>query len=281
MKSLFDQTSFKSAELTTRQYSTSFSSAVRLLDPSIRQEVYNIYGFVRVADEIVDTFEGHPQREILDRFEDEYRYALKHGISTDLIINAFQHTIRKYDIDLDLVDAFLKSMRADLDKKKYETAEEIAEYIYGSADVVGLMCLKIFVNGDQKKYEELKPTAMKLGSAFQKINFLRDLRHDLQELDRVYFPRLKSGNITDNDKKEILKEIRAEFDEAYEGIKKLPKNAKLGVYLAYRYYVQLMGNIENTPTAVLKEKRIRVSNLRKSRILCSCFLRSKLNLYKR
>ncbi len=278
MKTLFDQTSFASATVTTKKYSTSFSNSVKLLDSSIRQDVYNIYGFVRVADEIVDTFEGYPQREMLDRFEDEYQYALKNGISADLIINAFQHTIRKYDIDLELVEAFLKSMRADLDKKKYETPEEIAEYIYGSADVVGLMCLKIFVKGDETMYQKLKPTAMKLGSAFQKINFLRDLRHDLQELDRVYFPRLKSGNITEEDKIEIIKEIRGEFDEAYEGIKQLPDVARLGVYVAYKYYVELMDVIAKTPTETLKKQRVRVPDFKKTVILVSSYIRFNLNL---
>lgn len=278
MKTLFDQTSFESATLTTKRYSTSFSNSVRLLHPSIRQDVYNIYGFVRVADEIVDTFEGYPQREMLNRFEDEYHYAIKHGISTDLIINAFQHTVKKYNIDLSLVEAFLKSMRADLDKKKYDTPEEIAEYIYGSADVVGLMCLKIFVNGDEGIYQRLKPTAMKLGSAFQKINFLRDLRHDLQELDRVYFPRLKSGNISEEDKAEIIKEIRGEFDEAFKGIKQLPEVARLGVYVAYRYYVELMDIISHTPTEILKEQRVRVPDFKKTTILISSFIRCNLNL---
>ena len=190
MKQLYDEISNQTANLITKKYSTSFSMAVRLLDRSIRQDVYNIYGFVRVADEIVDSFNGYPQEDVFDRFEEEFWISLKIGISANPVINAFQNTIVKYDISISLVKAFLKSMRADISKKIYENKEEIDEYIYGSADVVGLMCLKIFVKGDQSRYSELEASAIKLGSAFQKVNFLRDLRQDYEELDRTYFPNV-------------------------------------------------------------------------------------------
>ncbi len=280
MKALFDKTSFLSATQTTAQYSTSFSSAVKLLHPSIRQDIYNIYGFVRVADEIVDSFEGYPQEEMLDRFEAEYAFALKNGLSTDLIINAFQHTVKKHNIDQKLVQAFLKSMRADLTKSTYTTDEEIAEYIYGSADVVGLMCLKVFVNGNKEEYNKLEASAQKLGSAFQKINFLRDLQHDINELDRVYFPGVDLSTLDDKSKRKLLDEIKAEFNDAYEGIIRLPNVAKLGVYVAYKYYLQLLKKIDKTPTKTLKTQRVRVSNVTKSWIVCKAIIRCKLNICK-
>ena len=199
MKELFDKISDESATLITKKYSTSFSIAVRLLAPSIRQAIYNIYGFVRVADEIVDSFEGYPKEELLDRFEDEYQYAKKYGISSNPVINAFQNTVNKYSIDKELIQAFLKSMRADLTKQVYENQKEIDEYIYGSADVVGLMCLKVFVNGNQEEFDELKESAMRLGSAFQKVNFLRDIKEDYDELSRTYFPNVDPENFTTAD----------------------------------------------------------------------------------
>jgi phytoene/squalene synthetase len=192
MKELFDKISDQSATIITRNYSTSFSIAVRLLAPSIRQAIYNIYGFVRVADEIVDSFEGYPKEDLLNRFEEEYEFALQSGISTNPVINAFQKTIKEYDINTELVQAFLRSMRADLKKQVYENQQEIQEYIYGSADVVGLMCLKVFVKGDEDRYLKLKEPAMKLGSAFQKVNFLRDLNEDFESLHRTYFPNISS-----------------------------------------------------------------------------------------
>ena len=190
MKELFDKVSDSTAVMITKIYSTSFSIAVRLLAPSIRQAVYNVYGFVRVADEIVDSFDGFEQKQLLDRFEDEYNYARVYGISSNPVINAFQRTVEEYDIDRELVDAFLRSMRADLTKQVYATEKEIKDYIYGSADVVGLMCLKIFVQGDQEKYLQLVEPAMKLGSAFQKVNFLRDFKADYDGLSRTYFPNV-------------------------------------------------------------------------------------------
>lgn len=278
MKELFDKVSEQTAVMITKKYSTSFSIAVRLLAPSIRQAVYNVYGFVRVADEIVDSFEGYEQEGLLNRFEDEYNYAEKHGISSNPVINAFQNTVVAYGIDRDLVAAFLKSMRADLTKQVYNNQEEIKEYIYGSADVVGLMCLKIFVKGDQEKYLELIEPAMKLGSAFQKVNFLRDFKADYEGLSRTYFPNVNPETLTNEDKRKIIADIEIEFKEAYLGIKNLPKEAKLGVYVAYRYYLRLLKNIENTPATALFESRIRVSNSLKTYLLFKSYVRYQFNI---
>ncbi len=278
MKELFDSISNESATLITKKYSTSFSIAVRLLAPDIRQAIYNIYGFVRVADEIVDSFEGYPKEELLNRFEGEYQYAIEIGISTNPVINAFQKTVKEYNIEAKLVESFLKSMRADLNKQVYENQEEIDEYIYGSADVVGLMCLKVFVKGDQEKYLNLKKPAMKLGSAFQKVNFLRDLNEDFENLNRSYFPNINPNKLSETDKKKVLTEIKKDFEEAYVGIVKLPKEAKLAVYVAYKYYSNLLYKIEKTPSAILKEKRIRVSNPKKMYLLIVSYFNFKLKM---
>ena len=278
MKELFDSISNESATLITKKYSTSFSIAVRLLAPDIRQAIYNIYGFVRVADEIVDSFEGYPKEELLNRFEEEYQYAIETGISTNPVINAFQKTVKEYNIEAKLVESFLKSMRADLNKQVYENQEEIDEYIYGSADVVGLMCLKVFVKGDQEKYLNLKEPAMKLGSAFQKVNFLRDLNEDFENLNRSYFPNINPNKLSETDKKKVLTEIKKDFEEAYLGIVKLPKEAKLAVYVAYKYYFNLLSKIEKTPSAILKEKRIRVSNPKKMYLLIVSYFNFKLKI---
>ena len=278
MKQLYDSISSESSKIITKKYSTSFSIAVNLLSSNIREAIYNIYGFVRVADEIVDSFEEYPKEELLDRFEEEYRYSLKVGISTNPVINAFQGTVSKYNIDHALVDSFLKSMRTDLEKQNYDNQEEIDNYIYGSADVVGLMCLKVFVQGDDEKYNNLKEPAMKLGSAFQKVNFLRDLNEDFENLNRSYFPNINPNNFTEADKSKVLLEINNDFEEAYKGIVKLPKEAKLAVYVAYKYYFNLLNKIERTPSKTLKEKRIRVSTPKKMALLVVSFFNFKLNL---
>ena len=278
MKQLYDSISSESSKIITKKYSTSFSIAVNLLSSNIREAIYNIYGFVRVADEIVDSFEEYPKEELLDRFEEEYRYSLKVGISTNPVINAFQGTVSKYNIDHALVDSFLKSMRTDLEKQNYDNQEEIDNYIYGSADVVGLMCLKVFVQGDDEKYNNLKEPAMRLGSAFQKVNFLRDLNEDFENLNRSYFPNINPNNFTEADKSKVLLEINNDFEEAYKGIVKLPKEAKLAVYVAYKYYFNLLHKIERTPSNTLKEKRIRVSNPKKMALLVVSFFNFKLNL---
>ena len=278
MKKLFDDISNESATLITKKYSTSFSVAVALLASSIRQAIYNIYGFVRVADEIVDSFEGYPQEDILNRFEEEYSYALKLGISTNPIINAFQKTVIEYSIDDSLVRAFLRSMRADLSKQIYASKEEMEDYIYGSADVVGLMCLKVFVNGDTKEYDRLKDAAMSLGSAFQKVNFLRDLKQDYTHLNRTYFPNIDPENLTTEDKNKIVQEIKEDFNAAYIGIKELPKEARFGVYVAYKYYLQLLKKVDKTPAEVLMNKRIRVSNLLKTYLLFQSYISYKIKI---
>lgn len=272
MKKLFDQVSYESTTLITKSYSTSFSIAVRLLAPSIRQAIYNIYGFVRIADEIVDSFEGYPQEQLLNRFEEDYAWAKKHKISSNPVINAFIQTVEKYNIDEAHVQAFLKSMRADLTKQVYHTQDEMNDYIYGSADVVGLMCLKVFVKGDQEKFNNLKYSAMKLGTAFQKVNFLRDLNQDCNDLNRTYFPGTDTENLTAQSKNKIVAEIKQDFKEAFIGVKGLPKEAKLGVLIAYKYYLKLLRKIEKAPAKELAATRIRVSNPLKIYVLCRSYL---------
>lgn len=279
MKSLYDKISNESAIIITKKYSTSFSIAVRLLAPSIRQAIYNIYGFVRLADEIVDSFHDYPQEDLLTRFVEDYHLAMQIGISTNPVIHAFQKTVKEYNIEEDVVEAFLKSMRADLTKQVYENQKEIDEYIYGSADVVGLMCLKVFVNGDQNEFIRLKEPAMKLGSAFQKVNFLRDLKQDYDDLNRTYFPNIDPNNFTAEDKDKIVSEIKEEFNLAYQGIKKLPKEARFGVYVAYKYYTRLLKKVDRTPARVLKEKRISVSTRSKTYLLFESYMKYKLNIF--
>lgn len=279
MKILFDDFSGKSAKLVTKMYSTSFSLAVRLLAPSIRQDIYNIYGFVRLADEIVDSFHDYPKKELFEKFEADYYHALQYGISLNPVLNSFQQTVKKYNIDAELVTAFLDSMRADLQKQKYLTKEEIATYIYGSADVVGLMCLKVFVKGNDEMYHKLKDSAMRLGSAFQKVNFLRDLKDDFEILNRTYFPNIDLNNLTVTDKQHIVNEIHEDFDVAYKGITNLPLEARLGVFVAFRYYKRLLRNLENMPCEFILSRRIRVSDFRKLAILGDSYIRFKLNIF--
>ena len=279
MKELFDSVSYSCSKLVTKKYSTSFSLAVNMLAPSIRADIYNIYGFVRFADEIVDTFHDYRKRELLEQFEKDYYDAKKNGISLNPILNSFQHTVNKYNIDDELVNAFLDSMKADLDQIDYLTKEEYDKYIYGSADVVGLMCLKVFVNGDQVKYNELKGPAMRLGSAFQKVNFLRDLKNDFELLNRSYFPNLDLGELNQQSKEIIVQEIEQDFDVAYrEGILKLPVEAKFGVYMAYRYYRKLLNKLKKVPSQDIMEARIRISNPMKINLLARSYVKYKLNL---
>ena len=279
MKELFDSVSYSCSKLVTKKYSTSFSLAVNMLAPSIRADIYNIYGFVRFADEIVDTFHDYNKKELLLEFEKDYYDAKKNKISLNPILNSFQHTVHKYNIDDELVDAFLDSMKADLDQIDYATKEEYDKYIYGSADVVGLMCLKVFVNGDQQKYDELKGPAMRLGSAFQKVNFLRDLKNDFELLNRSYFPNLDLGELNQQSKEIIVKEIEQDFDVAFrEGILKLPVEAKFGVYMAYRYYRKLLNKLKKVPSQDIMEARIRISNPMKINLLARSYVKYKLNL---
>jgi phytoene/squalene synthetase len=262
----------------TSTYSTSFSHAVKMLRPKIQNDIHGIYGFVRFADEIVDSFHEYDKKLLLDEFENELYKALERKISLNPILNGFQMVVHKYGIDQELINDFLKSMRADLKKQEYVDIQEYEAYIYGSADVVGLMCLKVFVQGDQEKYDELKYSAMKLGSAFQKVNFLRDLKDDSENLNRHYFPHLEGNDINKQTKDEIIAEINDDFDEAYKGIVKLPIEAKFGVYTAYIYYKNLLWKIKRTTAKEIKEKRIRISNPMKVVLLTRSFVNYKLNL---
>jgi 15-cis-phytoene synthase len=278
MKSLFDTVSNDCSKIVTKSYSTSFSSAVRMLAPSIRQDIYNVYGFVRFADEIVDSFHDYDKNFLFDTFEKDLKNALEQKISLNPILNAFQHTVHANKIPKDLIDAFMKSMKLDLEKKEYKTTEEYNEYIYGSADVVGLMCLKVFVNGNVEMYNNLKASAMRLGSAFQKVNFLRDLKADFEGLDRTYFPNTDLSKLDEKSKLEIISEIDADFKAGYEGIVNLPIEAKFGVYTAYVYYKKLLLKLKNTPSSEIKNTRIRVSDYQKASLLANCYVKYRLNL---
>jgi phytoene/squalene synthetase len=277
MKSLFDTVSFECSKNVTRAYSTSFSSAVKMLAPTIRQDIYNIYGFVRFADEIVDSFHDYNKEELFDLFEKDLGDALENKISLNPILNSFQHTVHKFQIPEDLISAFMKSMKMDLVKTKYNTDAEYKEYIYGSADVVGLMCLKVFVNGDDKKYLDLKEPAMRLGSAFQKVNFLRDLKADYEDLSRTYFPNTDLRKLDEISKNQIIAEIEADFEASYQGIINLPMEAKFGVYTAYIYYKKLLSKLKKTPSAEIKNTRIRVSDYQKMQLFAKCYFNYKLN----
>jgi len=278
MFEIFHKVAFSTAKNTTKEYSTSFSLAVKCLDRSIRQDIYNIYGFVRFADEIVDTFETYNQEELLDQFEKDMWQSLESGISLNPILHAFQYTVNKYEIDYDLITAFLKSMRLDLTKSEYKTDDEYKDYIYGSADVVGLMCLTVFLDGNNQKFNELKESALALGSAFQKVNFLRDFQHDLDSLGRSYFPGIQNNRLCDFTKQQITNEIRHDFDKAYEGIVQLPNSAKFGVYLAYVYYETLLKQIETSSVESILSSRIRVSNISKLKLLFTSFFQFKLRV---
>ncbi len=278
MKQLFDIVSNDCSKNVTEKYSTSFSLATRMLDQSIRSDIYNIYGFVRFADEIVDTFHQYPKKELFDRFEENLNHSLKNKISLNPILNSFQMTVNKYNIDLDLIKAFMRSMRWDLYKKKYLNKKDYKTYIYGSADVVGLMCLKVFVKGDEKKYNDLRENAMSLGSAFQKVNFLRDLKNDHNILKRSYFPNVDLNTFDENSKEKIIKEIENDFKKGLVGIFKLPSEAKFAVYTAYKYYFKLLIKLKNTPSTRIKSSRIRVPNFEKFTVLAKSYVNYRLNL---
>ena len=278
MKKIFDEVSYSCSENVTKTYSTSFSLATRLLSENIRRDIYNIYGFVRFADEIVDSFHDYNKKELFKDFSIDLDKALKNKIHLNPILNSFQHTFHKYDIDISLVDAFMKSMKMDLSKKKYSTVKEFKEYIYGSADVVGLMCLKVFVQGNQKLYLSLKENAMSLGSAFQKVNFLRDLKADKEDLNRSYFPNTSFKNLDEKDKDFIISDIENDFLIGLEGIKNLPIEAKFGVFMAYRYYNQLLKKLKKTPATEIINRRIRVPNLKKLELLTRSYVKYQLNL---
>jgi 15-cis-phytoene synthase len=277
MKDLFDKVSIRCSRLTTHTYSTSFTLGIRCLASDLRDPIYSIYGFVRFADEIVDSFHDFDKHHLLGRFRKETFEAIKDKISLNPILNSFQATVNEYSINDELIEQFLKSMEMDLDKKQYDS-KGFKEYILGSAEVVGLMCLKVFCKGDTEMYEALKPYAMSLGSAFQKINFLRDLNADYIGLGRSYFPDLDLHHFDESNKKKIEESIDIDFKHAYIGIKKLPKASRFGVYIAYVYYVALFRKIQNTPSECVLQSRIRIRNRHKARLLAYSFVRHQLNL---
>lgn len=276
MKKLFDELSYKISKQTTQQYSTSFSLGILALSPKIRNSIYAIYGYVRLADEIVDSFHGFDRTTLLARFREQTNQALAEKISLNPILQCFQETIHRYDIDYQLIYQFLNSMEMDLQEIDYNS-ELYKEYILGSAEVVGLMCLHIFVDGNKEKYNQLKPSAMKLGSAFQKVNFLRDMKDDYQILGRTYFPNVDISYFDNIVKSQIEKEIYDEFKEALEGIKKLPNSSRFGVYLAYRYYISLFRKIKKTSANKIINQRIRISNGRKFSLMMSSYLQYKMS----
>jgi 15-cis-phytoene synthase len=277
MMHLFHNTSQQCSKITTEMYSTSFSSAIRLLHKDLRTPIYNIYGFVRFADEIVDTFHGYDKKQLLDEFKTETYHAIERGISLNPVLHSFQLTVNQYKIDMELVNAFFRSMEWDLSKAKYD-CEGYAAYIYGSAEVVGLMCLYVFCAGDKPEYEKLKPAAQALGAAFQKVNFLRDVKADYQELNRTYFPGMDFENFTAAMKQQIENEIAADFLKAYEGILQLPVKARFGVYVAYKYYLSLFKKIKKIQPAKILEHRIRIPNYSKAFILAKASLRTQFNI---
>ena len=272
MKALFDSISIRSSRIVTKSYSTSFSLGILGLDRKYHDPIYAIYGFVRFADEIVDSFEGYPQEELLDRFWKDTYQALEDKISLNPVLNSFQQVVRAYEIDYDLIETFLKSMEMDLYKNEYDEADYKA-YILGSAEVVGLMCLKVFVDGNQDRYLALKEPAMQLGSAFQKINFLRDLHADYHSLGRTYFPGVDLKKFNEEVKASIEADIDIDFKAGYEGIKKLPKGARFGVYIAYVYYYSLFKKIRKTHCDLILNERVRISNKRKYGLFLSSYLR--------
>ena len=277
MFSLYQEVCRECASLITRRYSTSFSLGIRVFDKPLRAPIYGIYGFVRFADEIVDTFHDKDKATLLERFRQNTYLALEEGISLNPVLQAFQEVANRYNIGRDLIDPFLDSMAMDLDVNRYHD-DLYKEYIYGSAEVVGLMCLKVFVDGDEAEYERLKDTARALGSAFQKINFLRDIKSDYEERGRVYFPGVDYNNFTTEVKAEIEADIKADFDFALTGIKELPSSARLGVYLAYVYYTKLFQKIKNAPATRVAEERIRVRDGKKVYLLATSAVRARFGM---
>ena len=274
---LFDETCFECSKLITAKYSTSFSTGIKAFDKRFRYPIYAIYGFVRYADEIVDTFYGHDQRELIEDFRNETFKAIHRGISTNPVLHSFQQVVNKYCIEKELIDACLTSMKMDLDKTAYD-GDGYKTYIYGSAEVVGLMCLRIFCENNLELYDGLVAKARSLGSAFQKINFLRDIKSDYEDRGRTYFPEVNFTNFTEADKRLIETDIKKDFDDALEGIKLLPEGSKLGVYVAYVYYLQLFKKISATSAMAILQKRIRVSDTQKMGLYFKARLHQKLNI---
>lgn len=276
-KLLFDQTTLECSKLITQKYSTSFTLGIKTLDKKLHLPIYAIYGFVRYADEIVDTFHDKNKKALLEQFKKDTYEAIDKRISLNPVLHAFQLIVNQFKIDLDLIEAFLKSMEMDLDFKTYNDSR-YHEYIYGSAEVVGLMCLRVFCEGDQKMYESLRKPACKLGSAFQKVNFLRDIKSDFEERGRVYFPGV-DFNAFDKSAKELIEEdIQIDFDEALDGIRRLPESAKLGVKVAYMYYQKLFDKIKRLPPEIITHQRVRIPNSRKISLLLGTYFGIKLGL---
>ena len=274
MKSTFDKLSLKTSELTTKTYSTSFSLGIKMLSKKFHEPIYSIYGFVRFADEIVDGFHDYDKKKLLVQFEKNCFDSIKDGISMNPILNSFQWVVNKYNIDHKLIKQFIYSMKMDLDSEKNYDQKEYEKYILGSAEVVGLMCLKVFVDGDDKIYKKLSYSAQKLGSAFQKINFLRDIKDDYNELGRTYFPNINLSNFNSKEKKEIELDIQKDFDDGYLGIKLLPSDARLGVYLAYIYYLKLFEKIKKLKPEIILKKRVRISNTKKFILMISSIIKN-------
>lgn len=277
MKQLFDKVSIATSKLTTNAYSTSFSLGIYCLNRSIHAPIYSIYGFVRLADEIVDSFHDFDKSNLLQEFRKDTYQAIERGISLNPILNSFQDVVKRYHIDKELIDCFLDSMEMDL-HKNFHNEQSYKNYILGSAEVVGLMCLKVFTNGDQANYEKLKPSAMKLGSAFQKINFLRDVKDDYIALGRVYFPNVDMQHFTQEDKHAIEKDIEKDFKEALEGIKQLPSSSRFGVYVAYVYYYSLFTKIKTIPPYRILHTRTRIPNYQKVGLLAQSYFKHSLRL---
>ncbi len=275
MDNLYRELSLKTSKLTTKLYSTSFSAGLMCIERENREAIYSIYGFLRQADEIVDTFHEFNKEELFDEFESEYYKCYERGISLNLIINSFVITVKKYEIPDHLVKAFLSSMRSDLNNKAFND-RGIKEYIYGSADVVGLMCLKVMTISNPSEYERLKDYAMGLSSAFQKINFLRDIKNDTEKLSRNYFPILNQYPFNEQSKRVIMDDIYNDFKRAIKGIRELPKKSRTGIYLAYLYYLNLTAKIDKTPAERLMNERVRVSDSKKIALMISAKVRSSL-----
>lgn len=272
MKQLFDEVSAASSKLTTRTYSTSFSLGIYCLNRSIHTPIYNIYGFVRFADEIVDSFHDYDKALLLKEFKEETYKAIERGISLNPILNSFQEVVRRYNIEKELIDCFLQSMEMDLHTSEH-SSDSYKSYILGSAEVVGLMCLRVFTNGDEASYQQLKPSAMKLGAAFQKINFLRDIREDYKSLGRIYFPQVDMNKFSAKEKAEIEEDIEGDFAAALNGIKQLPANARFGVYVAYVYYYALFAKIKKVSSNKIMVERVRIPNYQKISLLAQCYVK--------
>jgi phytoene/squalene synthetase len=277
MMNIFQEVSEQCSKITTERYSTSFSSAINLLHRDLRMPIYKIYGFVRFADEIVDTFHDYDKATLLQEFKKETYLSIERRISLNPILNSFQETVNHFHIGHDLIEAFFKSMESDLDQNSYDE-QGYKDYIYGSAEVVGLMCLHVFCEGNQAEYNDLKPYARSLGAAFQKVNFLRDVKADSEHLKRVYFPGVDFNRFTQEDKLSIEADIQNDFSHAYEGILKLPMKSRFGVYVAYKYYLSLFKKIKQSQPSILLEDRIRIPNYSKAMIVMRAGLRSQLNM---